>query len=137
MLSIQELSVCVLFCVMFIPYVASPLGLSESLIYEMEIVALVSWYTASLVIPLILKELDTVFILWYITFLVVGVAIGSDIVFRITGIMPAMWYDVFGNLKPSFYSFLQTWVLLVIPACVLFGMMVFSRKVYWKSENTT
>jgi len=136
-LNIQKLSLYVLICVMFIPFVASSLGLGESLIYEVEIVALVSWYIASLVIPLILKELDTVLILWYIMFVVVGVAIGSDMVFHITQITPARWYDTLGNLRPPFYSFVETWVLLVAPGCVLFLIMVFGRRVYWKSEEAT
>lgn len=131
--NIQKLFLCVLICVMFIPYVASSLGLGESLIYRVEIVALVSWYIASLVIPLILKELDSVFILWYITFVLVGVAMGSDVVYRITQITPARWYD----MPTSFYSFVKTWILLVMPGCVLFLIMVFGRRVYWKSEETT
>ncbi len=133
--SIQKLLLYVLICVMFIPYVASPLGLGESSIYEVEIVAFVSWYIASLVIPLILKELDTAFILWYITFVLVGVAMGSDMVYHITKITPALWYDSLGRLRSPFYSFVKTWVLLVMPGCVLFVIMVFGRKVYWKSEE--
>ncbi|NIR87278.1 hypothetical protein GWO13_06795 [Candidatus Bathyarchaeota archaeon] len=107
------------------------------MIYEVEIVALVAWYIASLVIPLSLKELDTVFILWYITFVLVGVAIGSDMVYHVARIKPADWYDNVGNLMPAFYSFLETWVLLMLPGCLLFLIMVFGRRVYWKPEDTS
>jgi len=122
---------------MFVPYVASSLRLSERSIYEVEIVAFVSWYTASLIFPVTLKELDTAFILWYITFILVGVAIGSDMVYHITTIKPADWYDTLGRLRPAFYSFVKTWFLLVLPGGVLFLIMVFGRRVYWKSKETT
>jgi len=127
---------------MFIPYAASSLKLDESLIYEVEIVAFVSWYIASLVTPLILKDWDTAFILWYVTFVLVAIAIGSDMIYHITlargrAITPADWYDTLGRLTPRFYSFLRTLVLLVMPGCVLFVIAVFGRRVYWKSEDTT
>ncbi|UCH71010.1 MAG: hypothetical protein JSV29_03285, partial [Candidatus Bathyarchaeota archaeon] len=65
-LYVQKLSLYVLVCITLVPYVASSLGLAENLIYNAEIVALASWYVASLLIPLTLKELDTAFVLWYV-----------------------------------------------------------------------
>ncbi len=137
MSSVQKLFLYGLICVMFVPFVASSLGLSEKSIYEVEIVALASWYIVSLVTPLILKDLDTVVILWYVTFVLVGVAIGSDIVYHITQITPNYWYPTAGRLGPRFYSFIRTWVLLVMPGCVLFLAMMFGRRLHWKSERAT
>jgi hypothetical protein len=141
MLSIQKLSLCVLICLMLSPFVASALGSGESLIYEVEIIALISWYVASFTMPLILKELDTVFVLWYITFVLVGIAIGSDLVYRIRPdkqlVWPDKWYDMLGNLRSHFYWFLETWVILMVPGCVLFIIMLFGRRVYLKSEEAT
>jgi hypothetical protein len=141
MLSIQKLSLYVLICLMLSPFVASALGSGESLIYEVEIIALISWYVASFTMPLILKELDTVFVLWYITFVLVGIAIGSDLVYRIRPdkqlVWPDKWYDMLGNLRSHFYWFLETWVILMAPGCVLFIIMLFGRRVYWKSEEAT
>lgn len=134
---LQKLFLVVLICIMFIPYAASSLRLGESLIYEAEIVAFVSWYIASLITPLILKDWDTAFILWYVTFVLVAIAIGSDMIYRITQITPALWYDALGRLKPEFYSFAKTLVLLVLPGCVLFIIAVLGRRVYWKSKDTT
>jgi len=126
---------------MLSPFVASALGSGESLIYEVEIMALISWYVASFTMPLILKELDTVFVLWYITFVLVGIAIGSDLVYRIRPdkqlVWPDKWYDMLGNLRSHFYWFLETWVILMAPGCVLFIIMLFGRRVYWKSEEAT
>jgi len=121
---------------MFTPYVTSLLGLGAGSIYRVEIVALVSWYVASLAIPLIMEDLDTVFVLWYFTFILVGVATVSDIVYQITLISPADWYPS-GRLSPNFYEFVKTWVLLVLPGCVLFSAMLFGRKTYWKLKSVT
>jgi len=141
MLSIEKVSLYVLICLMLSPYVASSLGLGESLIYEVEIIALVSWYVASLIMPLILKELDTAFVLWYIMFVLVGVAIGSDLVYRIRPdkqlVWPDKWYDMLGNLRSYFYWFLETWVILMAPGCLLFIIMLFGRRVYLKTEEAT
>lgn len=139
---LQKLFLVVLICIMFIPYAASSLRLGESLIYEAEIVAFVSWYIASLITPLILKDWDTAFILWYVTFVLVAIAIGSDMIYRITlahgrAITPADWYDTLGRLTPRFYSFAKTLFLLVLPGCVLFIIAVLGRRVYWKSKDTT
>jgi len=137
MAMVQKLFLCGLICVMFVPFLASSLGLSERSIYEVEIVALASWYITSLATPLILKDLDTVVVLWYITFVLVGVAIGSDLVYHMTQITPNLWYPTPGRVGPRFYSFVKTWALLIMPGCALFLAMIFGRRLYWKSEKTT
>jgi len=117
---------------MFAPYVASFLGLGGGSIYRVEIVALVSWYVASLAIPVIMEDFDTIFVLWYFTFILVGVATVSDMVYQITLISPADWY----NQPRTFESFINNWVLLVLPGCVLFSVMAFARRAYRKSKDT-
>jgi len=141
-LYVQKLSLYVLVCITLVPYVASSLGLAESLIYNAEIVALASWYVASLLVPLTFKELDTAFVLWYVMFVLVGVAVGSDMVYRIYATQgmdfsPANWYSRLGGLTRVFYSFMERWLLLMMPGWILFLVMVFGRRVYWKSEETT
>ena len=131
---IQKLLLFVLVCVMFAPYVASFLGLDGGSIYRVEIVALVSWYVASLAIPLIMEDFDTIFVLWYFTFILVGVATVSDMVYQMTRISPANWYQS-GRLSPRFYSYVKTWGLLVLPGCVLFSVMAFARRAYRKSKD--
>ncbi|RLI45525.1 hypothetical protein DRO69_05115 [Candidatus Bathyarchaeota archaeon] len=134
-LNIQKFFLLVLICIMFAPYVASLLRLDSSSIYRAEVVALVTWYLASLAIPLIMKDFDSIFVLWYFTFILVGVAAASDMVYQITRIAPANWYR-FGGMAPRFYSYVKTWVLLVLPGCVLFADMALGRKMYWKPKDT-
>jgi hypothetical protein len=123
---------------MFAPYVASFLGLSASSIFQAEIVALVSWYVASLTIPLIMEDLDTVFVLWYFTFILVGVATVSDMVYRANpnAYAPAYWYSSSGSLSRTFESFIKEWVLFALPGCALFSVMAFVRRTYRKSKDT-
>lgn len=137
--NIQKLFLFVLVCIMFAPYVTSFLGLSATSIYQAEIVALVSWYVASLAIPVIMEDFDTVFILWYFTFILVGVATVSDMVYREDPNVyaPAYWYYQSGELSRNFGSFIKHWVLLVLPACVLFFVMVFGRMAYRKLKDVT
>jgi len=120
---------------MFAPYVTSLLGLSAGSIYQAEIVALVSWYVASLAIPAIIEDFDTVFVLWYFTFILVGVATVSDMVYRghPNAYAPAYWY----SQPRTFESFINNWVLLVLPGCVLFLVMVFGRRAYRKLKDVT
>ena len=136
--SVQKLFLFALVCIMFAPYVASSLGSSVNSILQAEIVALVSWYVASLTIPLIMEDLDTVFVLWYFTFILVGVAIITDMVYRTnpSAYAPAYWYSTTGSLSRTFESFIKNWVLLALPGCILFSVMAFARKVYFKSKDT-
>ena len=136
--SIQKLFLFVLVCIMFAPYMSSFLGLSANSIFQAEIVALVSWYVASLTIPLIMEDLDTVFVLWYFTFILVGVATVTDMVYHANpnAYAPAYWYSPSGSLSPNFESFIKNWVLFALPGCVLFSVMTFARKIYFKSKDT-
>ena len=137
--NIQKLFLFVLVCIMFAPYVTSFLGLSAGSIYQAEIVALVSWYVASLAIPVIMEDFDTVFVLWYFTFILVGVATVSDVVYHANpnAYAPAYWYYQSGKLSRTFESFIKDWVLLVLPGCVLFSVMAFGRRAYRKLKAVT
>ena len=95
--------------IMFMPYATSFMILDEVLRYKIETIALPSLYTASLIIPLVIKELDITLLLWLYIFPLVGIPIGSDIVVHLTGITP-----------DKHFSLLQTWALIAMPAYTLF-----------------
>jgi len=117
---IQRLFLLVLISITFIPYVAIYMRLGESSLLNIEIVALVFWYITSLTIPLVIKEMDTTLVLWCFTFVLVGIVIGSDMVYHMTGIDPAEWYDYYGRLNPHvYYSFMYHWALIITPGCIL------------------
>lgn len=137
LLNIQRFFLCVLVSIMFIPYVASFMGVGEGLLYAVEIIAIVFWYVASLTIPLIIREFDTTLVLWCFTFILVCIVIGSDLVYHMTGITPLSWYDGLGRLMPSYYSFMKTWALIITPGCVLFFVVLFNQKVHGKLKGKT
>ena len=117
---IQRLFLLVLISITFIPYVAIYMRLGESSLLNIEIVALVFWYITSLTIPLVIKEMDTTLVLWCFTFVLVGIVIGSDMVYHMTNIDPAEWYDDLGRLVPQrYYSFMYHWALIITPGCIL------------------
>ena len=126
---IQRLFLLVLISITFIPYVATFMRLGESSLFKIEIVALIFWYITSLTIPLVIKETDTILVLWCFTFVLVGIAIGSDMVYHITDINPSRWYDNFGRLNPhAYYSFMRHWALIITPGCILFiAILLFQR----------
>ena len=109
----------VLISMMFMPYVAFFMILDEGLRYKIETIALLCLYVACLIIPLVIKELDTILLLWLYIFSLVGIPVGSDMAVHVTGITP-----------DRHFSFLQTWALIVMPAYILFLAMLFSRKGY-------
>jgi len=90
--------------------------LDEGLRYTIETIALLSLYLASLVIPLFLKELDTILIVWIYVFCLVGIPIGSDMTVHVMGITP-----------DRDFLFLQNWALIVMPAYILFLATLFNK----------
>jgi len=76
-------------------------------------------YVAGLVIPLVIKELDTILTIWIYVFSMVGIPIGSDIAVRATGVTP-----------DRYFPFLQSWALIAMPAYILFLVMLFIQKCY-------
>jgi len=100
---------------MFTPYVAFLMILDEGLRYTIEAIALLSLYAAALIIPLVVKELDTVLTIWIYVFCLVGIPVGSDMAVHVMGITP-----------DRYLSFLQTWALIVMPAYIIFLSTLFS-----------
>jgi len=104
---------------MFMPYATSFMILDEDLRYTIEAVALLSLYAASLIIPLVVKELDTILTIWIYVFCLVGIPVGSDMAVHVMGITP-----------DRYLSFLQTWAVIVMPAYIIFLSTLFSQKGY-------
>ena len=87
-LKIQRCFRGILILMMFMPYATSFMILDEGLRYKIEIIALLSLYVAGLIIPLVIKELDTTLLLWLYVFSLVGIPVGSDMTVHVTGITP-------------------------------------------------
>ena len=132
----------ILISVTFLPYVASLITLNVSLLYKLEILSLILWYGTSSMIPLAMGELSTSLLFWVYHLVLVGIPIGSDLVYRLTGITPRMWWYGMKHLMPvnwyvqgvltkHYYSFLSTLGLLIMPGLILFVV------IYWNKMHIT
>lgn len=135
--NVQNLFLLALISTMFIPYVVSFMRLGESSVFNAEIVALLFWYATSLTIPLVIKELDTTLILWFLTFILVGIPIGCDIVYHMTSINPGQWYHQYTGAINShaYYLFMETWALIITPGFAFFVAVLFIQKMSRKLKE--
>jgi len=116
--------------------VVSLTRLGEGSVFNAEIVALVFWYATSLTIPLVIKELDTTLILWFLTFILVGIPIGCDLVYHMTGTNPGDWYYSSGELNPhAYYPFMETWALIITPGFAFFVAVLLIQKLSGKLKE--
>ena len=133
----QSIFLLALISTTFIPYVVSLTRLGEGSVFNAEIVALVFWYATSLTIPLVIKELDTTLILWFLTFILVGIPIGCDLVYRMTRIDPGKWYHQYtGAIIPhAYYPFMETWALIITPGFAFFVAVLLIQKLSGKLKE--
>jgi len=128
---IKKGSLIILVSVTVLPYVASFIALDLPLLYSVKFLALMFWYGASLTVPLVFEDLSSSFLFWVYHLVLVGIPVGSALVYHITSIMPSMWYTMGeqvlpvawhlpGALSHFYYSFISTLGLLLMPGCVLF-----------------
>jgi len=132
--------VLVLFTIL--PYITSFIPLKISIFYGVEIIALIFWYVSSLTIPIIMNEVSSSLLFWVYHLVLVGIPIGSDLVYRITDITPRMWWQDISNLMPvtwyiqglltrHYYSYLSILTLLLAPGCVFFFVST-----YWIKKTS-
>jgi len=141
--TLKIFSLYILVSITFLPYIASFMTLDPSLLYRVEIIALIFWYITSLTIPLVIKELSTGLLFWIYLLVLVGIPICSDMVYRITDITPSMWWYAMKHLMPvawymqgvltqHYYSFIFIFGLLVIPGCVFFVAICWIKQFAFK-----
>ena len=135
---IKKWSLIILVTVTALPYVASLMALNLPLLYIVKFLALIFWYGASFLIPLVFEDLSSSFLFWVYHLVLVGIPVGSALIYHITNIMPSMWYTmreqvlpvvwhVPGALSHFYYSFISTLGLLLLPGCILFVAICWVR----------
>jgi signal peptidase len=95
-----------------------------------EVAALLCWYASNLLLPLAVRDDDDSLMLWLYTFALVVIPVGSDLIYRLTGITPSdWWYDSyatvpliggFSNETALCYRYLMILGGYLIPGCLLF-----------------
>jgi signal peptidase I len=128
-----------------LPFLVSPLVLLSfwyihEAHFELEVIALISWYTGCLVSPLSFDDDDTGLMFWLYHFVLTIIPVGFDMVWWLKRITPSMWWTHDGGSTVPIRWFLQQesqfyieafnlFAIMVIPGCILFfGFMAAKRK---------
>ena len=126
-----------------IPFSAGPLlflafWFVPKLQYELELLALASWYVGCLVAPLAFEDDDMGLMFWLYHFVLTVIPLGCDLVWRTTGISPSMWWDTKGSTvpitwllqreTPMFYRAFYRFALIVLPGCTFYLLMVAAKR---------
>ena len=95
-----------------------------------EVFTLLCWYTCDLLLPLALRDEENSLMLWLFHFVLLILPVGTDLIYRFTGIRPRDWWrNVRGTVPITwfltgetrhYYIYLSTLGLLLIPGCILF-----------------
>jgi signal peptidase len=122
-----------------IPFFASPLVYLASFSLhdfpvELELLSLASWYIGCLVAPIAFEDDDMGLMFWLYHFVLIMIPMGCDLVWRVTGITPSMWWSKGGSTVPitwllqqetrAFYDAFNRFALLLVPGCALFLVLV-------------
>ena len=95
-----------------------------------DVIALLCWYACDLLLPLGIRYEDDSLMLWLYHFTLIVLPVGSDLIYRLTGITPnRWWYKPSGTVPiiwflsgetPLYYTYLTTLGLLLLPGCLIF-----------------
>lgn len=128
-----------------LPFLVSPLVLLSFWFiheghFELEVIALISWYAGCLVCPLSFDDDDTGLMFWLYHFVLTIIPVGCDMVWWLKRITPSMWWAYDGGSTVPISWFLQQesqfyieafnlFAIMVIPGCILFfGLMAAKRR---------
>ena len=131
--------------VSLLPFLVSPLILlsfwyiHESH-FELEVIALASWYIGCFVCPLSFDDDDTGLMFWLYHFVLTIIPVGCDMVWWLKRITPSMWWASDGGStvpiswflqleSPYFFEMFNLFAIMVLPGCMLFlGLMAAKRR---------
>lgn len=83
------------------PFVFAAFWLTTRNFLEMELIAIVFWYMGCFTAPLAFGDDDLSLMIWLYYFVLMMIPLGCDLIWRLTGITPSMWWYVKGSTVPS------------------------------------
>jgi len=102
----------------------------KDLFIYFEVAALFCWYASNLLLPLAVRDEDNSLMLWLYNFTLVVIPVGTDLIYRLTGITPSKWWYNsyatvpltwgFSNETALCYRYLMILGGYLIPGCLLF-----------------
>jgi len=115
---------------------------SNSTHFMLDIVAVISWYIACLIIPLAFHDDDTGAMLWLYHLVLVMLPIACDITWWSYNITPSMWWVQAGGTvsvnwfllqeKASFATVFDSVVKTLVPGAVIFVVTLFAKRRGWE-----
>jgi signal peptidase I len=128
-----------LISITFLSFIASFLTSNENLLYIVDAIALSLWYISSIIIPLSIGEFSSAIFYWLYLLVLVGIPISSDLIYRITGITPLMWWYETKHLMPiiwflqdkltsHYFSFISILFLLLAVGGIFFFAMFWLKR---------
>lgn len=110
-----------------LPY---PLFLLKGQFVLVEVFTLLCWYACDLLLPLAIRDEENSLMLWLFHFVLLILPVGTDLIYRFTGITPRTWWrNTHGTVPITwfltgetsyYYRYLSTLGLLLLPGCILF-----------------
>ncbi|MQY82904.1 signal peptidase I [archaeon] len=126
-----------------IPFLSSPLIIVVLLNWpdrhlELELLALAVWYLGCVVTPLAFEDDDMGLMFWLYHFVLTMIPLGCDLVWKMTGLTPSLWWNTRGSIVPitwlllqesqQYYQAFNLFALLTLPGCVLFLLLMAAKR---------
>jgi len=129
--------VAVLVFVSGLPFVFS-FGLTGFL-FASEVIAIGAWYCGCVVFGAAIQDEDSSLVLWLYQLVLVTLPVASDLIYRVTRIMPRDWWSDSRGTVPltwllqgetsSYYGYLLWLAVVVLPGCAIYlGSLVMKRR---------
>lgn len=126
-----------------IPFLSSPAVLGVLLIWpdrhlELELLALAVWYLGCIITPVAFEDDDSGLMFWLYHFVLTMIPLGCDLVWKMTGLTPSLWWNTRGSTvpitwlllqeTPQYYQAFNLFALLTLPGCILFLLLIAAKR---------
>jgi len=125
------------------PFLAAPVAyivfwFTPQLHLEIDVLVLACWYIGCFTAPLAFGDDDLCLMFWLYHFVLLMIPIGWDVVWRLTGITPSMWWYVKGSTvpltwllmkeTPMFHRAFTVFIQIILPGCALFLLTMTAKR---------
>jgi len=126
-----------------IPFLSSPLIIVILLMWpdrylELELLALGVWYLGCFITPIAFEDDDMGLMFWLYHFVLTMIPLGCDLVWKMTGLTPSLWWNTRGSTvpitwlllqeTPQYYQAFNLFALLTLPGCILFLLLMAAKR---------
>lgn len=129
--------------VFILPFLVAPVAYAYFWFYprfdlEIGLFTVASWYVGCFTAPLAFGDDDINLMFWLYYFVLLMIPLGCDLIWRLTGITPSMWWYVKGSTvpvtwllmeeTPMYRRALTKFIQLLLPGCIIFLSTMAARR---------